>query len=246
MNDAFSNAQTLPQSYIDTLAPNRHADIGIEVWMNLSQQEVDLATATLACSGIPDVVTDESYSQVKQPPQWVRAGERFDKYARVIDYLGRDEHGMSEKFAAYLRFLEYTCVTTYETAANPQRGSSGNPQRGSSCAIVAARLTSQLHLAKHLGEFDWYTLNVTDATNPAHILEENRLIEQRSSHHNDKFTRFLRNELIERLHSHWVVSGAEAQRVVRTRACAVCSYTHREATNANAFANAFAVCRSHI
>jgi len=91
---------------------------------------------------------------------------------------------------------------------------------------VAARVTTQLLLAKQLGDSDWNTLNVTDATNPAHILEANRLIERRLSRHNEHFTRFLRNEHIDRLHAHWVVAGAEARRTVCAGTCSVCSQTH--------------------
>jgi hypothetical protein len=139
----------------------------------------------------------------------------FEMHARVIDYLGNDGHSASEKFSLYLRYLGYT--TSYEVDAT---------QHGASCAIVAARLTSQLQLAKHLGNVDWFALNVTDAASRMHVLEANQLIETNTARHTNAFTRFLRGDEAQLLHAHWVVCGAEQIRSARLGAvvsCAICS-----------------------
>ena len=104
MNDAFSNAQNS--------ATVLHWCTGPKSTCRYRHWSVDEPQSAGSWS-----VTDESYTQVKQPPQWVRAVRKFDMYARVIDYLGHDEHGMSEKFAAYLRFLGYT-TTKFTASAN--------------------------------------------------------------------------------------------------------------------------------
>jgi hypothetical protein len=168
--------------------------------------------------GLPGIVANQSQT-ISEAPPWLRVGDDFEMRARVIDYSGSG-HSASQKFAAYLRYLGYT--SSYETNAS---------QHGNSCAIVAARLTSQLQLTKHLRGDHWLTINTTDAASRVHILEANQLIDTNVAHHNNHYTQFLGSGHIKDLHAHWVVSEAHTHRPLHAGICAVCcSASHATGT----------------